>query len=106
MMDSVRYFEQARRMHPSVRPVKPSVMREQGDEDRNRPPPQRIIGNVTVNERPTQIVPAPRYYSGRHAVDRSTGKAPIDFASDLRFKSGVKSGMLHPCGERKATACE
>ncbi len=91
-------------VHPAVGPVKPRIMSEKGEEDREWQIPKRIGADIGVDQRPAPVLPAPRDDPGRYAVDRRTGEAPIYLPLHLRFEPGIKAGMFDFRRPRKSAA--
>ena len=104
MMDSVRGLKPKRAMHQPVCPIKPCVVRKKIQQYRQRQIPRRVSADITVNQRPAEIVPSPSDDACRNTVNRGAGEAPADFAADLLIKAPIKAGLAQfrrPC---KSTA--
>ncbi len=93
MMNGMGGLEDGGPVHPAMRPVEPGVVRDQIEQHRNRPVPERPGVDVGVDLRPAAILPAPGDDPGRHAVDRGGGEAPPDFPPDLRVEPGIEVRM-------------
>ena len=78
-------------MHQAVRPIKPSVVHKQIEENRHRQIPQWKRGHIGVDLSPAQAIPAPSDNARRNAVDSSTGQAPADLTPDLAVKAIVQA---------------
>ena len=92
-MNRVRQFEPIGLVHQAVRPVKPSVMDEEIDEDRQWQIPQRIIAGVLINPSPPPILPRPHDKACWHPVNRGTGERPENLAPDLGLQRIIQPRM-------------
>jgi len=93
MMDGVGGLEDGGPVHPAMRPVEPGVVRDQVQQHRNRPVPERPGVDIGVDLRPSPILPAPGDDPRGHAVNRGGGEAPPDFPPDLRIEPGIEVRM-------------
>lgn len=93
MMHSMGNAEQPGLMHPAMRPIKPCVMGQQKEQNRNGQIPERIVRRVSIYLRPTLGLPAPSHNASWRAINASRGKAPANFAPYLPIKPRVKPAM-------------
>ncbi len=93
MMNGMGGLEDGGPVHPAMRPVEPGVVRDQIEQHRNRPVPERIAMDIRIDPRPAAILPAPGDDPRRHAVNGGGGQTPGDFAPDLRIEAGIEVRM-------------
>ncbi len=83
MMHGMGNAEQPRLMHPAMRPVKPCIMGQQKEQDRNGQIPERIVRRTGVYLRPTLGLPAPGHDACGRPINAGRSKAPANFTPNL-----------------------
>ena len=93
MMHGMGNAEQPGLMHPAMRPVKPCIMGQQKEQDRNGQIPERIVRRVSVYLRPTLRLPAPSHHACGRAINAGRRKTPTNFAPYLPIQPRIKPAM-------------
>jgi hypothetical protein len=104
MMHRMRQFEPEWLVHQPVGPIKPRVMREEEQHNRNRQIPDRIIGGIAINQGPAQIVPAPRHNASRHPVNGGAGQRPFNLSPNLCAHAYIQCRVFNPRRPCKSAA--
>lgn len=104
MMNSMSELKPAAQVKQSVGPIKPGVMQEQIDQQRDRQIPKRIKADIHVNLCPTPILPAPCDNTGRNSVYCCRTERPANFARHLGLQLVIlpRTGALRQPGEKTA----